>query len=308
MIDFVKHQLLPSKPAQLVVQTVMKWQQDKCLEMGAALAYYAVFSILPLLLIILSVVGFFLGPDTDAFPQVMNFVETALPPEAVDTVEDALVRLNQDSVAAGLVSFVLLLFSASSVFSSLDLAVDRIWKVEANSDDDAGLRATAKAAIGKKLFSFALVLGTAGLLLLSLVSTLVIQFILQFVDQLAATLPVGDLENLPLAWVLQLGSSALILGLAVLLLLRFLPSGNVPWKDVWPGALLTTALLLILQQLVSNSVIEIGGQFSSYGVIGGVMILMLWIYLTIQIFFLGCEFSYVYAYLYGSHRNHPLEI
>ncbi|NMF81836.1 YihY/virulence factor BrkB family protein [Nodosilinea sp. P-1105] len=308
MIDYVRHTLLPSKPAQLMIKTVMKWLQDNCLEMGAALSYYAIFSLFPVLLVILSVTGFLLGPESDAFPQVLNFVDETLPPGAVGIVEDTLTNLNQDSVAAGAISFVVLLFTASSVFGALDRSIDRIWQIEPSQNDNEGLKATAIAVVSKKLVSFALVLGTAALLLLSLLSTIIIRVVMTVIAQFEDTVQFVDLDNLPIARLLQLGSSTLILALAVLLLLRFLPSTHTPWKDVWPGALLSTVLLLALQQLVSNSVIEIGAQYSSYGVIGGVMILMMWIYLTFQIFFLGCEFSYIYAYLFGSRRNRSLEL
>ncbi len=309
VLNYLRYTFLPSKPAKLVVQTVMKWQKDKCLEMGAALAYYALFSLFPILLVLLSILGILLGPETDAFSQIISFVEGTLPPEALDVVKDTLLQLNQRSLRAGVVGFLLLFFTASSVFGALDRSVDRIWKVEEIDDQVAGsIRATALAFVMKKLFAFGLVLSTAALLSLSLLSNIAIRVIMQIVMQLNASISFLELDNLFIARSLQMGSSVLTLSLAVLLLLRFLPSTPTPWKDIWPGAMLTAALLLGLQQLVSHSVIEIGGQYQSYGVIGGVMILLLWIYFTCQIFFLGCEFAYVYAHLFGSRRHHPLEL
>lgn len=290
------------------MNTVIKWQKDKCLEMGAALAYYALFSLFPILLVLLSVVGFMLGPESDGFSQIMGFVEGALPPEALDIVRDTLLQLNQRSLRAGVVGFVLLFFTASSVFGALDRSVDRIWKADEPETEAGNIRSTAIAFVLKKLFAFGLVLSTAALLLLSLLSNIVIRVVLQVVMQLNESISLLELDTLLIARGLQVGSSVLTLSLAVLLLLRFLPSTRTPWKDIWPGALLTATLLLALQQLVSNSVIEIGGQYQSYGVIGGVMILLLWIYFTCQIFFLGCEFAYVYAHLFGSRRNHSLEL
>ena len=308
MLNYVKNSLLPSKPVKLVFQTVLKWQKDKCLEMGAALAYYALFSLFPILLVLLSVVGVLLGPDTDSFAQIIDFVEGTLPPEALDIVKDTLLQLNQRSLRAGVVGFVLLFFTASSVFGALDRSVDRIWKAEEIADEQAGIRSTAIAFLVKKLFAFGLVLSTAALLFISLLSNILIRVVLAVVMQLSDSVSFLQLDQLLIARALQTGSSVLTLSLAVLLLLRFLPSTRTPWRDIWPGALLTAGLLLALQQLVSNSVIEIGGQYQSYGVIGGVMILLLWIYFTCQIFFLGCEFAYVYAHLFGSRRHHPLEL
>ena len=276
--------------------------------MGASLAYYALFSLFPILLVLLSVVGFLLGPETNAFAQIIEFVEGTLPPEALDIVRNTLLQLNQRSVRAGVVGFALLFFTASGVFGALDRSVDRIWKAEDATGDNSSFRATAMAFIMKKLLAFALVLSTTALLALSLLSNIAIRVVLQLVIQLNESVEFLQLDNLLVARALQTGSSVLTLSLAVLLLLKFLPSTPTPWKDIWPGAMLTAALLLGLQQLVSNSVIEIGGQYQSYGVIGGVMILMLWIYFTCQIFFLGCEFAYVYAHLFGSRRNHPLRL
>lgn len=308
MLNYVKHSLLPSKPAQLLIQTVLKWQKDKCLEMGAALAYYALFSLFPILLVLLSVLGVLLGPDTDAFTQIMEFVEGTLPPEALKVVQDTLLQLNQRSLRAGMVGFALLFFTASSVFGALDRSVDRIWKAEESEPNGGDIRATAMAFLMKKLFAFGLVLSTAALLFLSLLSNIAIRVVLQIIMQLDRSIDFLNLDNLLIARGLQMSSSVLILSLAVLLLLRFLPSTPTPWKDIWPGALLTAGLLLGLQQLVSNSVIQIGGQYQSYGVIGGVMILLLWIYFTCQIFFLGCEFAYVYAHLFGSRRHRSLKL
>jgi membrane protein len=78
-------------------------------------------------------------------------------------------------------------------------------------------------------------------------------------------------------------------------LFKVLPSRPIAWQSVWPGALLTTLLLMLLQNFVSNGIIRIGENFQAYGVIGSVMVLLVWIYLNIQIIFLGCEFSYVYT-------------
>jgi membrane protein len=105
---------------------------------------------------------------------------------------------------------------------------------------------------------------------------------------------------------LQQSSSLFLLALVALILLKILPSTRVTWGDVWPGALLTAGLMLTLQHLVSNSVISIDSKYTSYRVVGSVMILLLWMYVTCQIFFIGCEFSYSYLSLCGSCHNQNL--
>ena len=157
-----------------------------------------------------------------------------------------------------------------------------------------------------RLFAFLLVLGTALLLLASLVSNILIKTILALLSSFHEFFTYIQVDELQLTKWLQLSSSFLILAIALCILFKILPFVYVGWRDVWLAALLTTTLLVGLQQLVSNSVISIGSHFLSYGVIGSVMILMLWIFLTCQIFLFGCVFSYIYAHMFGSRRGSPI--
>lgn len=308
MMPFLRNQVLPSRVAQLFIKTFKKWQKDECLEMGAALSYYALFSLFPIVLVIASILGFLLGPDTNVFQKILNFTQNSLPPEAFRTVEATLLQLNKQSVGAGIVGFFLSFLAASSVFGALDRSVDKIWKAAQTSSGSGSFRSTTLAFLGKKLFAFGLVMSTSLLLLLSLISNIAIRIVLDVIRNMNRSITFIDIDSLLIARFLQIGSSFLLVALAVLLLLRFLPSTHTPWKDLWPGAIFTTLLLLGLQQLVSRNIIQIGGQYQSYGAIGGVMILMLWIYFTCQIFFLGCVMSYVYAHLFGSRRHQELHI
>jgi membrane protein len=307
MMPFFRNRVWPNPVMQLLVATVQKWQKDQCLEMGAALSYYALFSLFPIALVIASVLGFLLGPDTDVFQQVLSFTQNSLPPTAFDTVKETLLQLNQQSVGAGIVGFGLSFFAASSVFGALDRSVDKIWKADQPMSEARSLMRTTTDFLVKKVVAFALVMSTSLLLLLSLLSNIAIRIVLNVVRNMDRSVTFIHLDSVLIARGLQLGSSFLLVALAVLLLLRFLPSTYTPWKDLWPGAIFTTVLLLALQQLVSRNIIQIGGQYQSYGAIGGVMILLLWIYFTCQIFFLGCVMSYVYAHLFGSrHRDELL--
>ena len=200
LIPYLRTQILPSKPAQLLIQTWLRWDGDNVPGMAAALSYYALFSLFPLLLVVL-------------------------------------------------------------------------------------------------------VLATALLLLASLVSNIVIKVILNLVNTFQDTFALWEIDQEALSRGLQAGWSFLALGLAIAGLFRILPTITLSWRDIWPGALLTTLLLAGLQWLVSSSVISLGRRFVSYGVIGSVMILMLWIFLSCQIFFAGCEFSFVYAHIFGIKRR-----
>lgn len=303
MIRYVRSTLLPSKPAQLLIQTGMKWDQDNCPGMAAALSYFALFSLFPMLLVILSVIGSLIEPNSEAFQYIQESIERFLPPEAHELVKGTVIALNENSVGAGVIGFALLLWAASSVFAILRSSVNKIWQSPSRVSEVGSVPKMVLFFLANKLFSFVLVLGTALLLLVSLVSSIAIKTILKLVNTFQETFSFIQVDELQLTKGLQASSSFLILALAACILFKILPSVYVGWKDVWLAALLTALLLFGLQQLVSNSVISIGSHFLSYGVIGGVMILLLWIFLTCQIFLFGCVFSYVYAHLFGSRRH-----
>jgi membrane protein len=303
MLQYIRSTILPSKPAQLLIQTGLKWDQDNCPGMAASLSYFALFSLFPMLLVIVSVIGWLLGPNTNAVLTIKESVERYLPAEVHELIKVTLVSLNQNSVGAGIIGFSLLLFAASAVFGVLRSSVNKIWRSPSRVTEAGSILKMALFFAVNKLLGFLLVIGSALLLLSSLIADIAIEIILQLVNHFQTTFAFIKVNELQLTRGLEIGSSFLILALTACILFKILPSVYVGWRDVWLSALLTAALILGLQQLVSNSVISIGSRFLSYGVIGSVMILMLWIFLTFQIFLFGCVLSYVYAHLFGSRRH-----
>lgn len=309
MIQYIRHirsTILPSRPAQLLIKTGLKWDQDNCPGMAASLAYFALFSLFPMLLVILSIIGRLVAPGSDAFNHIQEAVGRFLPPEVHGLIRDTVVALNQNSAGAGIIGFVLLLWAASSVFAILRSSVNKIWRSPSRASEVGSVPKMMLFFLANKLFSFLLVLGMASLLLASLLSSIAIKAILKLVATFQETFSFFQVDELQLSRGLQTSSSFLILALAACILFKILPAAPVAWGDVWLGALITAVLLVGLQQLVSNSVITIGSHFLSYGVVGGVMILLLWIFLTCQIFLFGCVFSYVYAHFFGSRRGRPM--
>ena len=303
MREDLKTRIIQSKPVQLIIQTLLKWQRDECSEMGAALAYYGIFSLFPLLLVILSVVGFLLGTDTDVYNQILRLARNSLPPSAYSIVSSTLLHLNQTSIGAGLVGFGILLFAASNVFNALDRFVDKIWQVGSPQPANNNLQTSALNFLKSRISAFGLVMLTAALMLLSLLSRIAIDIILNIVENFNQSIDFIAIDTLLLIKGLQKGAVFLLLSLAMMVLFKILPSTKVAWGDVWLGAIITATLLRFLQYLVTNSIIQIGSQFLSYGVVGSVMLLLLWIYLTCLLFLLGCQFTYVYAHLFGSRRQ-----
>jgi membrane protein len=306
VLPYLRSTVLPSRPAQLLIQTGLKWDRDNAPGMAAALSYYSLFSLFPLMLLMLSVLGNLVGPDTEAFRTIQLAIVRYLPAEVHVLVRDTVIALNENSIGAGIVGSLLLLWTASTIFSILRQSVNKIWQSPNRATESGSILQMVTFFITNKLFAFLLVFGTALLMLTALVSNIVVSTIIELVTNFEDTFAFIQIDEIQLTRGLQAGSSILILGLAICILYKVLPTIELAWRDVWLGALLTAILLVGLQQLASNSVVSIGSRFLSYGVIGSVMILMMWIFLTCQIFFFGCEFSYVYAHLFGSRRREPM--
>ncbi len=303
MLDFFKYRVGRSPWIMLIGRTLLKWQQDDCLEMGAALAYYGLFSMFPMILVSLSIVSFLIGPSTAAYDAVLSFAQEALPPDAFPLVQATLTEFYTGRTSASIVGFGILLFTSSGFFGALSRSFDKIWHTRPRHHRFDGFGEVAFIFLWRRFLAFLLVMGATSLIFLSLLSNIAIDTatrLLDGVNQWVGFLAIDQVQLL--SW-LRLGISFVTLTVVVMVLYKSLPSTRVAWRDVWLGALFTAVLWLILQQLISNSVISLGSQFRSYGVVGGVMVLMLWIYLTSQIFFLGGELTYVYAHLFGSRRG-----
>ncbi|MFM7471760.1 MAG: YihY/virulence factor BrkB family protein [Nodosilinea sp.] len=308
LLRLIRARIRHSLWVRLMARTLVKWQQDDGLEMGAALAYYGVFSLFPILLVMLSIAGFLMGPNTTTFNTVLNMARQSLPPDAFGLVETTLMHFHTGSRGAGIVGSTILFFSASGFFGALSRAFDKIWRVEARHDFASGFGAIAFTFIWRRSLSFLLVMGLAALVLLSLLSNIAVDSLLPWLDKLNSLGLFSPIDRVQILPRMRLLSSFVILNLVVMVLYKILPRTRIAWRDIWLGAFFTASLWLILQQLISNSVISLGSRFRSYGVLSGFMVLMLWIYLTSQIFFLGGQLTYVYAHLLGSRKNYGLHL
>ena len=178
---YLRSTVLPWKPLQLLIQTGLKWDRDNCPGMAAALSYYALFSLFPLLLVILSIVGALIGPDTEAFRYIEKLIVRDLPPTVYDMVVGTVIALNEKSVGAGIVGFSLLFFTASTLFAILRQSVNIIWESPARLSEAGSIPKMVLFFIVNKLFAYLLVLATALLLLTSLVANIFIGAVLEWV-------------------------------------------------------------------------------------------------------------------------------
>lgn len=296
------------RPVQLVIQTGLKWDRDNCPGMAAALSYYVLFSFFPLLLVILGIIGALTGPETEAFRSIQQLILRELPPAVHEMVAVTMVYLHQNSVGAGIVGFSLLFFTASTMFVIFRQSVNKIWGYPARISEAGSPLKMVFFFLLNKLVSYVLVLTTGMLVLVAflvdVITRAVVEWVSHFHEHVVFTQRVDELQ---LTRGLQVSSSIIILSVTFWVLFRFLPAARPQWGDVWLGAMITALLLVGLQQFAASGVVSIFSAFLYYGVIGSVMILMLWVYLACLIVFFGCEISYVYAHLYGSRRSDEME-
>ena len=263
-----------------------KWQRDDCLNIGASLAYYALFSLFPLLLIILSIVGAIVNPA--AFDVQQRLVQLVGSAELRELLMQTLSNLRETRGQAGLIGFATLLVAASGMFGALDRAFDKIWEVR--PAEKRSLLATMRAFLVQRLIAFALIFGCVLLMLLSLSSTVMVTTLSNYTDWL----PGQGLLLQSLQFIVTLA----LLSLAFGGLYMILPGRLTRWSDVWLGAIVAALLFTALQKLIGIFLSR--SNYGSYGVVGSVMALLVWIYLTSQVVLLGAEISYGYAVQFGS--------
>ena len=269
MFNTLKARLMQTNVTQLLLQTLLKWQRDECINMGATLAYYALFSLFPLMLVVLSIFGYVVGPRSDIYRDILAFAQDALPPQAYGIVAQTLLQLNQRSTGASIIGFLLLVLVASGYFSVLDYSFDKIWTSQTLPPTNGQWKAIAIAFIRRRAQSFVLILGIVLLLLLSQITHVTLLIILRILGGISNQIDGVKMDFAFTFGTLQLLSSFLFLLVVVMILFKILPPVPLRWRQVWGGALLTSSLLFTLQQLAGNSMITIGSRFQTYGGGGG---------------------------------------
>ncbi len=275
---------------KLIQKTIWAWLDDHAPSMGAAISYYTVFSFAPLLLIVMAVAGFVWG-QAAVEGEIARQLTGLLGPEAAQSVQALLRSANHptEGLVAGVLSLLALLIGATTVFAELQSALDRIWQVQAQPRSD-GLWPMVRT----RLLSLGFVLGLGFLLAVSLVISSGLSAFGRWAEGwLAAS------EAL-----LYVAHAALSMGIATVLfamMFKLLPRASVAWKDVWTGAAVTAALFGLGQMLIGLYIGK-SSLSSSYAAAGSLVLLLVWVYNSAQIFLLGAEFTWVYAHEHGSRR------
>ena len=279
----------------LVVEAGRSWQSDGAPSMGAALSFYTLFSMAPLLLLVISIAGIAIGSDT-ARGMLMTQLTGLMGEQGAGAISAILEKANERSegVWSAMVSIVTLVVGASTVFAELRRDLDKIWKFEAPE----------KSGLWNFVFSKVLSVGmvaTIGFLLM--VSLAVSAAVTAVGSMWAGAFPGSAALPRLLEFV---GSFVVITGLFAMIY-RLLPSVKIAWSDVWVGAALTSLLFWIGKFLIG---IYIGRSAiaSPFGAAGTLVVVIVWVYYSAQIFFLGAELTRAYAVRMGSLKGKVKEV
>jgi membrane protein len=274
----------------LMRETASSWSDDHAQSMGAALAYYTVFSIAPLLLIVISIAGLLFGIEA-ARGEILGQLRGLMGDAGARAVQSLLESVNQpkQSALASMVGLVTLLVGATTVFRELQDDLDRIWHAPARKAG-GGLMRLLRA----RLLSFGMILGIGFLLMVSLVLSAAIAALGKWWGPMFGEWEtVARLVNLAVGFALTTAVFAMIY--------KIMPRVHIRWHDVWIGAAVT-ALLFSIGKLLIGLYIGKSSVTSGFGAAGSLVVLLLWVYYSAQIFLLGAEFTWVYAHTFGSRK------
>jgi membrane protein len=268
----------------LTRRAFVEFGQDEMAQRSAALAYYALFSLFPLILIAISLIGFMLEAGVplamDAQTIVLQAIEQTLP-QAKELVEQILVTTRRARGGTGLVGLIVLAWSASNIFTHTRLALNAVW--------DTGQPQGLGGVLQLRLKALGMAIGTGLLLFISTLSDTIIQLIERYV----ARLPWSDT-----LWLF--GRPLLLASVTVILfglLYRYLPRAPLSWADVWPGAIVGGVGWEVLKRGFIWYTTSVANWAAIYGPIAGVIGLLLWLYLSAQVLLFGAEFAAVYSRL-----------
>ena len=277
----------------LLKETFKEFMEDKAMRLSAALAYYSVFSLAPLLIIAISIAGTIFGEDA-ARGAIEEQLTGTVGRDAAIAVQDMLKSASQDanSWLMTLVGFAILLVTASGVFAQLKDAMNTVWDLEPKPG--RGIKGLLKS----RLLALSMVLVIGFLLLVSLILSAATAAVTNW---LGGALPIPGFVFQILSFTVSLG----VITVLFAMIFKILPDAEVQWKDVWSGAFLTAGLFSIGKLLLA---LYLGRESaaSAYGAAGALILLLSWVYYSANILLLGAEFTQVYARRRGR-RIQPTE-
>lgn len=278
----------PKSLWKLLKTIVIKWLDDDPFQSAAALSYYTLFSLAPLLIISIAVAGFVFGHEA-AHNQIVMTIQGLVGRESAEAVQAMIQSASnrpESGMLSSLIGGIVLLFGAGGVVGQLQTSLNAIWGVKAQSDSGV------HEFIRRRFISFAMVLAVGFLLLVSLTISALISGAAQFMGGLIG-------EAALIAHVLDILLSFGFITLLFATIYKLLPDVEIQWNDVLTGAAMTSVLFTIGKSLIG---LYLGSSAitSIYGAAGSIITVLLWVYYSALIFLLGAEFTQVYAGMYGS--------
>ena len=284
--------MIPRRFWRLTKAAASSWVDDYAQSMGAALAYYTLFSVAPLLLIVISLAGLIFGV-TAARGGVVGPLQGLMGPQAAQAVQGLLTTVGKPAqgVGAVLLGAILLVVGATSVFAELQDAFDRIWRAPKRTIPSLwGL-------LRSRLLSFGMILGIGLLLMVSLVVSAATAALTRWWGPL-------PIEWSLLANLINVLFNFLLTTCFFALIYKVMPRVQVDWSDVWIGAAVT-ALLFTAGKVLIGLYIRRSGVTSGFGAAGSLVVLIVWVYYSAQVFLMGVEFTWAYSNTFGSRRGGP---
>ncbi|KAB8335759.1 YihY/virulence factor BrkB family protein [Scytonema tolypothrichoides VB-61278] len=272
---------------ELFQETFQEWSKDKASRLAAALSYYTIFSIAPLLIIVIAIVGAVKGEDA-ATGAIKQQLEGLVGTSSAEVIQNAIKSASQPKTGtiASIISVVVLLFGATGLFTELQDALNTIWEVQPKPGR------VMKNMVRQRVTSFAMVLAIGFLLLVSLVISGVLAALVGYFKNV---IPGVDFIWQFVNFIVGFAITTLLFGL----IFKVLPDVKITWSDVLTGAALTAFLFSIGRYLLGQYLGN-GSFGSAYGAAGSVVIILAWVNYAAQILFFGAEFTQVYARKYGS--------
>jgi membrane protein len=267
---------------ELIRDTVTEWWEDNAPRLGAALAFYTLLSLAPLLVVVTAIAGLTFGKSA-AEGQIVAEIQDLVGPRGAEAIQTLLANAHEPmtGLVATAVSLVVLLLGATGVFTELQDALNIVWEVESRRPSGVW------AAIKDRFLSFVMVLVIGFLLLVSLVASAALT---------AMSHVAGGLLPNSAGWlrIADFVVSFAVITLLFAMIYKVLPDARVAWSDVWVGAAVT-ALLFTVGKFLIGLYLGSSGIGSTYGAAGSLAVFLVWVYYSAQILFLGAEFTQVYA-------------
>jgi membrane protein len=272
---------------KVLVATFSGFSNDNGLKLSASLAYYTVFSIAPLLFLLIAIVGLFpIAKGDTLYQQIGAYVGKDAAVQIHNTVIG--LQLNGKSAFGFIIGVITLMLGASSIFIEIQDSLNTIWRVKAKPK-----RGWVKL-LQNRFLSFSLIISLGFLLLASLLINLVMDALSSRIEHFLPAVTGLLLKGINLA------ITAVVISVLFAIIFKFLPDVKIRWKDVRIGAFFTAVLFMLGQYLISLY-ISYTAPGSVYGAVGSIIVILVWIYYTSAILYIGAEFTQVYAEAIGSH-------